>query len=123
MTDDNGSWSILAWAGLIATPLLIGGGQVLFKLVSMRMPAIDAASLRLMVIDPYFIAAMIVYATATVSWILVLRAVPLGAAYSFTALGFLFVPILSTFLFGEVLTFRYFAGAFLIMAGLSVIHS
>ena len=121
--DENSSWSISAWAGLIATPLLISFGQVLFKFVSARMPAVDVMSLRLVLIDPFFIAAMVVYAAATFSWIIVLRSVPLGAAYSFTALGFLFVPILSALLFGEALAFRYFAGAFLIVAGLYVIHS
>ena len=73
--------------------------------------------------DPYFIAAMIVYAIATISWIFVLRSVPLAAAYSFTALGFLFVPFLSFLLFGEILTLRYFAGAAMIMAGLVIIHA
>jgi len=63
------------------------------------------------VIDPYFIGAIIVYAIATFSWIIVLRSVPLAAAYSFTALGFLFVPILSSFILDEVLTLRYFLGA------------
>jgi drug/metabolite transporter (DMT)-like permease len=33
------------------------------------------------------------------------------------------VPIVSWLLFGEAVSVRYFAGAFLIMAGLYVIHS
>ena len=119
MTESSG-WSLSIWGGLIGTPLLISSGQVLFKLVSARMAAVDASAIRSLVIDPYFIGAMIVYAIATLSWIIVLRSVPLGIAYSFTALGFLFVPILSFLLFNEVLTLRYFAGAFLIMAGLTV---
>lgn len=121
MTESS-SWTLPVWAGLIGTPLLISSGQVLFKLVSARMSAVDAGAIRSVVIDPYFIGAMIVYAMATFSWILVLRSVPLAAAYSFTALGFVFVPILSIILFGEVLTPRYFFGAFLIMAGLIIIH-
>lgn len=116
-------WPLLVWVGLIGTPLLISGGQVLFKLVSARMSGVNAGAFQSLLIDPLFIGAMIVYAIATVSWILVLRSVPLAAAYSFTALGFLFVPILSYVLFGEALTLRYFIGAFLIMAGLTVIHS
>ncbi len=116
-------WPLSVWVGLIGTPLLISSGQVLFKLVSARMPAVNAGAFKSVLIDPYFIGAMTVYAVATFSWILVLRSVPLAAAYSFTALGFLFVPILSFALFGEALTLRYFIGAFLIMAGLTVIHS
>lgn len=116
-------WSLPVWIGLIGTPLLISGGQVLFKLVSARMSGVNAGAFQSLLFDPLFIGAMVVYAIATVSWILVLRSVPLAAAYSFTALGFLFVPILSYFLFGEALTLRYFTGAFLIIAGLTVIHS
>ncbi len=122
MTESS-SWSLSVWGGLIGTPLLISSGQVLFKLVSARMSAVDTGALRSLVIDPYFIGAMIIYAIATVSWIFVLRSVPLAAAYSFTALGFLFVPILSTVIFGEALTLRYFLGAALIMVGLTVIHT
>ncbi len=122
MTESS-SWSLSVWGGLIGTPLLISSGQVLFKLVSARMSAVDVGALRSVVIDPYFIGAIIVYAIATFSWIIVLRSVPLAAAYSFTALGFLFVPILSSVIFDEVLTLRYFLGAVLIMAGLTVIHT
>jgi undecaprenyl phosphate-alpha-L-ara4N flippase subunit ArnE len=122
MTEQTG-WPLSIWAGLIGIPLMIAGGQALFKLVGTRMPAADAASMWLMLFDPYFIAAMVIYAIATVGWILVLRSVPLAAAYSFSALGFLFVPFLSFLLFGEPLTGRYFAGAVLITAGLAVIHA
>ena len=117
------NWPIAVWASLIGTPLLISGGQVLFKIVSGRVTAFDVPSIRQLLFDPYFIASMLVYAVATISWIYVLRSVPLGVAYSFTALGFLFVPILSMFLFGEALSLRYFLGALLIMIGLVVINA
>ena len=120
---ESSSWSLPVWVGLIGTPLLISGGQVLFKVVSTRMSAVDAGALRSIVLDPYFLAAMIIYAIATFSWILVLRSVPLSMAYSFMALGFLFVPILSSVLFNEMLTLRYFLGTALIMVGLTVIHT
>ena len=120
---ESSSWSLPVWVGLIGTPLLIPGGQVSFKVVSTRMSAVDAGALRSIVLDPYFLAAMIIYAIATFSWILVLRSVPLSMAYSFMALGFLFVPILSSVLFNEMLTLRYFLGTALIMVGLTVIHT
>lgn len=117
------NWPIAVWAGLIGTPLLISGGQVLFKIVSERVTAFDVPSIRQLLFDPYFMASMLIYAIATLSWIFVLRSVPLGVAYSFTALGFLFVPILSMWLFGETLSLRYFLGALLIMIGLVVINA
>ena len=117
------SWSYAVWASLVGTPLLISGGQVLFKYVGQRMAGFDGQSLRFLLFDPYFVASMLVYAIATISWIFVLRSVPLGIAYSFTALGFLFVPLLSMALFGEVLGLRYFMGAILIMIWLVVINA
>ena len=96
---------------------------MLFKIVSGRVAAFDVPSIRQLLFDPYFVASMLVYAVATISWIYVLRSVSLGVAYSFTALGFLFVPILSMFLFGDVLSLRYFFGALLIMIGLVVINA
>lgn len=122
LTSSSG-WPFAIWAGLIGVPLLVAGGQVLFKIVSDRMVAADAASFRALLFDPYFITAVGVYAATSVCWILVLRVTPLGVAYSFTSLGFLFVPLISWYLFGEALTLRYFLGAFLIMTGLLVIHS
>ena len=88
----NANWPITVWIGLIGTPLMIAGGQVLFKLVSARLPSGGVRNLGLVLLDPYFIGAMVIYLAATVSWIYVLRSVPLGIAYSFTALGFEFVP-------------------------------
>ena len=116
-------WSISVWAGLLGTPLLISTGQVMFKLVSARTEGVNSSTFRTILVDPYFIGAMVVYAIATFTWIFVLRSVPLAAAYSFTALGFLFVPVLSFVLFGEAITARYFAGAFLVISGLTLIHT
>ena len=119
----NANWPITVWIGLIGTPLMIAGGQVLFKLVSARLPSGGVRNLGLVLLDPYFIGAMVIYLAATVSWIYVLRSVPLGIAYSFTALGFIFVPIVSMYLFGELLTVRFLLGTIMVVAGLMVIHA
>lgn len=119
----NANWPITVWIGLIGTPLMIAGGQVLFKLVSARLPPGELRSIGLVAFDHYFIGAMLVYFVATVSWIYVLRSVPLGVAYSFTALGFIFVPIVSMYLFGELLTVRFLLGTIMVVAGLMVIHA
>jgi undecaprenyl phosphate-alpha-L-ara4N flippase subunit ArnE len=116
------TWPPGIWLGLTGTPALISLGQVLFKLVGERMNAAPAASWFSAAADPYFAAAMAVYAGATLSWIYVLRTVPLGLAYTFTSLGFIIVPLLSALLFGEAITLRDALGVMMIVAGLSVIH-
>ncbi|MGE4611174.1 MAG: EamA family transporter [Paracoccaceae bacterium] len=54
-------------------------------------------------------------------WVFVLRSVPLSFAYSFNALTFVIVPVLSALLLGEVLTMRNYLGAALIISGLLVV--
>jgi undecaprenyl phosphate-alpha-L-ara4N flippase subunit ArnE len=115
----NSTWSSGVWMALVGTPMLISGGQVLFKIVSSRIS--PATTLVGMVLDPYFVAAMIVYMLATFLWLYVLKIVPLGAAYTFTSLGFLIIPLISAYFFGEMLTWKYFIGTFLVMSGLVLI--
>lgn len=115
------SWSPTIWGLLIGTPVLVSFGQVLFKVVGQRWSP-EAGLLRL-VLDPVFACSMAVYAAATLSWIVVLRTVPLGLAYTFTALGFALVPALSMLFFGEALGMRYAIGVACIVAGLLFIHA
>jgi drug/metabolite transporter (DMT)-like permease len=116
MTGNSG-WPVATWAGLICTPMPV------FRIIGKRMAVVDAASFKAMLLDASFLAALALYAAATLSWILVLRVAPLGAAYSSNALGFLFLPLVSWLLFGKALSLRYFVGAFVIIAGLLVMHA
>ena len=113
-------WSPTVWGLLLGTPVLVSLGQVLFKCVGLRWSA--GRGFLALLLDPYFVLAMAVYAAATLSWIVVLRIVPLGLAYAFTALGFVVVPLFSTLLFGEELGWRYVIGLGLVISGLIVIH-
>ena len=106
---------------LLLTPLMIAGGQVLFKMTSTRLSTSNSPFTHA-VIDPVFIAALALYGVATVLWIWVLKAVPLSFAYSFMALSFVFVPLLAALFLGETLGWRYVAGTGLIMAGLVVVQ-
>jgi len=102
---------------LILTPIMIAAGQVLFKRTSERRS--DAGFLSI-AFDPFFIAALALYGTATLLWIYVLKAVPLSYAYSFMALTFVIVPLLSFIFLGESLSWRYGVGSALIITGLAI---
>jgi drug/metabolite transporter (DMT)-like permease len=119
----NPNWPITVWIGLIGTPIMIATGQVLFKVVSSRISPGGIRSLVSVPFDPYFVGAMAIYFAATVSWIYVLRSVPLGVAYSFTALGFVVLPLVSRLIFGEIITTQYCIGTFFIVVGILVAHS
>lgn len=109
---------------LIGTPIMIAAGQVLFKLTSERLVARgENASFTTALFDPVFIAALMLYGSATLLWLFVLKAVPLSYAYSFMALTFVMVPLLAAYFLGEQLGLRYIIGSGLIITGLLVVQS
>ena len=112
--------SPLVGALLVSTPVMIAVGQVLFKRTSERLLARSDAGFLSIAFDPVFIAALVLYGTATLLWIYVLKVVPLSYAYSFMALTFVVVPLLSLMFLGEALSWRYWVGSAFIMAGLII---
>ena len=55
-------------------------------------------------LSPLMIAALALYAVATVLWVYVLRTVPLSAAYAVFAFAFIIVPVLAHFVLDEPLS-------------------
>ena len=110
-------------AGLLAFPVLISVGQVLFKIASRGVGEADAASLLRLAFNPYLLAALALYGAGTVLWLFVLKKVPLNAAYPFMALSFCLVPLMGYVVLGEALSWRYGAGICLIVAGLLVLST
>lgn len=117
----HGDLKIGTWVGLLFTPLLIAGGQVLFKLTSRQAGNLDAQGLMQLMLNPFLIAALVLYGAGTLIWIFVLKAVPLTIAYPFMALSFCAVPLLAHFLLGEPVSWRLALGTALIIAGMLTI--
>ncbi len=111
------------WLGLISTPLLIASGQVLFKLTSRDVGNFDVKGIVQLLLNPFLLSALALYGLGTIVWIYVLKTVPLTIAYSFMALTFCIVPLLAHFWLDEALTWRYGAGALLILGGMLVINT
>jgi len=100
---------------LVSFAVLLAAGQMLFKI------AADAGSGRPIpqaFLNVWMLAAVALYASATLLWVFILRSTPLSAAYPFAALGFVLVPLGAAVLFGEVLTLRYAAGIVLVVVGI-----
>lgn len=108
---------------LVATPLLIAVGQVMFKMSGVKLAAHPAPPVQSVLLSPVFLAALALYGGATLLWVYVLKTVPLSYAYSFMALTFVIVPVLANLWFGEPLTARYFLGMGLVIAGLLTLWS
>ena len=104
-------------------------GQILFKKTAISitvsndsLPIPNLVDLILILIKiPYFYIALIVYALATLLWLVILQKIPLSVAYPFTALAMVIIPILSVFLFNEKLNVTYWFGAMLIISGITII--
>ena len=108
--------SLTQLAFIILTVLALSVGQILFKLASSGFE-LSGAGLIGSVLNARLVLALLVYAFATIMWLLVLRSTPLRVAYPFAALAFFIVPVLAHFLLGEKVGWNTFAGAGLIAGG------
>lgn len=108
---------------LVATPILIAAGQVMFKITGQRLAAYPGQPFQAAVLSPVFLGALALYGGATLLWIYVLKTVPLSYAYSFMALTFVIVPVMAALWLGEDLSTRYYVGMGLVLAGLITLWS
>ena len=97
--------------------VLLALGQALFKRAALE--SVDRP-MPFGLVTWWMVAALVLYAVATVLWVWILRSVPLSEAYPFAALGFVIVPLLASWMFGEVLDGRYVVGVVLIITGIAV---
>jgi drug/metabolite transporter (DMT)-like permease len=108
--------------GLLAVAGILGGGQLLFKIAAERLVlGRGAAALALSFASRPMMAALALYAAATVLWVYLLHGLPLSRAYPFVALAFAIVPILSWLVFRDALGPRYVLGLGLMLAGLYLV--
>ena len=108
--------TLVQYALTLACVIAIAAGQVMFKL-SARSVA-GSSALHELLFSPILIAALAVYAVATVAWISQLRYVDLSRAYPLMALSFVIVPLASMAILGETVAPRYWAGVALIVGGI-----
>ena len=101
---------------LAATLLMLGFGQVLFKLASKGLVLTDPRSL----LAPTFIGALVIYGVATLLWMLLLKRFPLSIVFPFYGLTFLLVPLLAHYILGEKIGYQTFLGGGIILLGVYV---
>ena len=71
--------------------------------------------------SPLFFVALVAYALSVLTWLAVLRKVPLGVAMPFVALTYVAVPIAARVAFGDPISLRTVGGTALIIAGVLVV--
>lgn len=115
--------SLATIALLLTYSVALAGGQVLFKLAAMRFtPAARwSENFVALALNPYLVAAVLLYALLSAVWVWVLTFVPLSIAYPFVALTFVLTVASGALMFGEAVTLRLLVGGAMIIAGLIVI--
>ncbi|MGQ0502700.1 MAG: transporter [Panacagrimonas sp.] len=110
-------------AALILVPLAISAGQLLFKIASRTAGELSISSILALFANPWFLSALVLYATATIAWVFVLRHVPVGRAYLFMSLSFIAVPFAAWAVLGEIPDVRQMVGVLVITAGIAISSS
>ena len=112
--------NVYAYALALFSVTVIAIGQTIFKYSALRFTFTAGQSI------PEWIqqnvvplasvgGALTLYMVSTVAWITALRTIPLSVAFMFNALAFAFIPIVSTFWFGEQLP-RFLVPALILIA-------
>jgi drug/metabolite transporter (DMT)-like permease len=106
---------------LVLYAIAMAGGQILFKLAAVKSSAAGSLSARLLGLaaNPFFIAALLLYAALTVFWVWILTFAPLSRAYVFVALAFVLTPFAGVAFFGEPISARLIIGIALVVVGLA----
>jgi len=100
---------------------LIAPGQLLFKSAASQWRVDEGAWMAVRTLaSPAFIAAIVIYALATLLWVYALRLVPLTAAFPLYALTFVVVPVVAHLFAGEPLTANVLIGGAVIIAGVAI---
>ena len=103
---------------LIAFSFLLAAGQILFKKAALKLNSEVVVTLSGILANYWLIAAVALYGSATLLWVIILRTVPLSLAYPFAALGFVIIPVAAFFIFNEKSNINYVIGHEYIIAGI-----
>ena len=103
----------------LVTVLLNGGAQLLLRRAALS-GAVPTAPLTL-VRNVWFMAGVAAYAVSVLTWLLVLRKVPLAIAAPFVALVYVLVPLASRAVFGDVVTPKMWIGMLLVVLGVTFV--
>jgi undecaprenyl phosphate-alpha-L-ara4N flippase subunit ArnE len=110
-----------AVSGLFAlvTVLLNGGAQLLLRQAAMT-GAVPTNPLTL-IRNAWFMAGLLLYGVSVLTWLFVLRRVPLSIAAPFVALVYVLVPLASRLFFSDTITARMWLGMLLVVLGVTLV--
>ncbi len=103
----------------LVTVLLNGSAQLLLRKAALTgaTPANPLSLLR----NSWFMIGLGAYAISVLTWLLVLKRVPLAVAAPFVALVYVLVPLASRMFFDDHLSSRMWVGMFLVVLGVTLV--
>lgn len=103
----------------VVTVVLNAAAQLLLRQAAMT-GAAPTAPLSLLR-NTWFLCGLLAYAASVLTWLLVLRRVPLTIAAPFVALVYVIVPLASRVLFADTINVRMWVGMLLVVAGVTLV--
>ena len=103
----------------LATVVLNGSAQLLLRGAALRgaVPTQPMTLLR----SPLFMIGLVTYGVSVLTWLAVLRRVPLSIATPFVALVYVAVPIAAKVVFGDHLSWRMALGMAFVAVGVTLV--
>jgi undecaprenyl phosphate-alpha-L-ara4N flippase subunit ArnE len=103
----------------VVTICLNGGAQLLLRQAAMggAQPTDPLSLLR----SPWFMGGLAAYGFSVLTWLFVLKRVPLAVAAPFVALVYVLVPLASRVLFADSVTPKMWLGMVLIVCGVTLV--
>jgi undecaprenyl phosphate-alpha-L-ara4N flippase subunit ArnE len=103
----------------VVTVLLNGSAQLLLRKAALS-GATPSNPLSLLT-NAWFVIGLAAYGLSVLTWLVVLRRVPLSIAAPFIALVYVLVPIASRTVFAETITTRMWLGMLLVVLGVTLV--
>lgn len=103
---------------LILCVLTASVGHVMFKSTAHTLKSLN--SYWALALEPMFLSALCLYGLTTMGWVWCLQEIPLNRAYLFMSLGYVFIPLMSWYFYGEMISIKYLISAALIISGIMV---
>jgi drug/metabolite transporter (DMT)-like permease len=109
--------STLAYIGLGAAILLGIAGQIALKSAAMGAPSLAAQ-----LFNPLTLLGLVIYALASIGYIVALNRIPVSIAFPSVAISYAVIAVLAHWLWNEPLGWQQIGGIALIAGGIVLIH-
>jgi multidrug transporter EmrE-like cation transporter len=109
---------------ILAAVALSAAGQLLLKSGARHLTGLGRTDFMFAAArDPHVVSAIGAWGASTLCWLYVLRVAPLSRVYGLTSLGYVVVPLVSVWLFGEHVRRVHLFGMVLIVVGIACVLS